>query len=212
MPGGKVSIGSFPLVYPIPVVLVGAKVGGAPNFETVGNCAIAGFNPGLVFVSSVRSHYTNRGIVENGTFSVNIPATDLVAVTDFCGIASGRDYDKGGLFKVFYGSLATAPMIEECPVNLECRVLHEYTYGEMQMFIGLIAQTYVPEEHTRWIADPRPGAAAGAGRYVYSRPALAELDPIIFHHDNLYYGIGQGQVVGHGYRDGKGVDAERLRR
>ena len=203
----KVGIGSYPLVFPIPVVLVGANVDGAPNYEAIGNCSIAGFNPGLVFVSSVRSHYTNRGIIANGSFSVNMPTESMVAAVDFCGIESGRDFLKGNLFTSFYGQLGTAPMIGECPVALECRVIHTFSHNDMDMFVGEVVEAYVDEPLARWVADPRHGAAPGTGRWRFRRTGLGELQPLIFHHDNLYYGI--GGVVGRGYHDGKTVEAPR---
>jgi flavin reductase (DIM6/NTAB) family NADH-FMN oxidoreductase RutF len=203
----KVNIGSYPFVYPIPVVLVGAEVAGEPNFETVGNCSIAGFNPGYVFIASVRSHYTNRGIIANGTFSVNVPTAAMTALVDFCGIASGRDYAKADLFTTFSGSLGTAPMIEECPVAMECRVIHHFSHGAMDMFIGEVVGTYVDQRLAEWVADPRPEAATDAGHWRRRKVALAELDPVVFNHDNLYYAT--GAVVGRGYHDGKQVTLAR---
>lgn len=208
VPEGKVSIGSFPLVYPIPIVLVGANVAGAPNYENVGNCAIGGFGPGLVFISSVRTHYTNQGILENGTFSVNLPTTSMIPVTDYCGLASGRNVDKGSLFSNFYGELGTAPMIEECPVNLECRVVHEFTYGDMQMFIGEIANAYVDRRFARQVPDmtsPETEPTARAAHWRFGGASLAEFGAVIYHLDLNYYEA--GNVVGRAFRDGRVVKA-----
>jgi flavin reductase (DIM6/NTAB) family NADH-FMN oxidoreductase RutF len=102
------------------VCLVGAKVAGKPNFE-----ALAWFNfvgSRLIGLSSDKSHFTNRGIRENGSFSVNIPSSKMAAVTDFCGLNSGSEVDKSEVFDVFYGELKTALMISECPVNIECKL------------------------------------------------------------------------------------------
>jgi len=218
-PDGKVSIGSYPLVYPIPVVLAGANVAGMPNYETLGNCAIGGFNPGLVIISSVRTHYTNQGIRENGTFSVNFPTQAMREVTDFCGIASGRRYDKGSLFANFYGELGTAPMIAECPVNLECKVLHAYEHAQMEIFTGLVVNAFVDRQFATWVEPPvaeeqkeekADAPPEATGRWVFSRASLPELAPLIYHLDYRYYAI--GKATGQGFRDGKGVYcAERLR-
>ena len=51
-----------------------------------------------------------------------------MSITDYCGTVSGHITDKSMLFKVFYGETSSVPMIEECPVNLECRVVHEFSY------------------------------------------------------------------------------------
>ena len=186
----KAKFGALPLVYPIPIVLAGANVHGRPNFATLGDCGIMGINPPLVYVSSHRDHYTNEGILENGTYSVNFPSTDLLAVTDYCGIVSGRDVDKSQLFEVFYGELGTAPMIVECPVNLECRVVKEFSIEHRQIFVGEVVQAYVDEEFT----------LRGEGRRAIAD--MGRLDPIIYALDNRYYSI--GRVIGIGYREGEG--------
>ena len=68
-------------------------------------------------------HLTNKGILENKTFSVNLPSEDMVAVTDHIGMVSGTQEDKSGLFDLFYGELDTAPMIEHCKVTMEVKLI-----------------------------------------------------------------------------------------
>ncbi len=77
-----------------------------------------------------KRHYTNTGIRKNGTFSVNIPSAEMVKETDYCGLLSGKDVDKAELFENFYGKLWTAPMIEECPLNIECRLIKTVTFQD----------------------------------------------------------------------------------
>jgi flavin reductase (DIM6/NTAB) family NADH-FMN oxidoreductase RutF len=50
-------------------------------------------------------HFTNPGIKENGSLSINIPSGNMAEVTDYCGIVSEKKYDKGQEFKTFYGTL-----------------------------------------------------------------------------------------------------------
>jgi flavin reductase (DIM6/NTAB) family NADH-FMN oxidoreductase RutF len=88
-------------------------VNGKPNYITIAHVGI--MDPGTVSLSMSKAHYTNAGIKENGTFSVNIPSAKIVKETDYCGLMSGKNIDKASLFKTFYGKLKTAPMIEECP-------------------------------------------------------------------------------------------------
>jgi flavin reductase (DIM6/NTAB) family NADH-FMN oxidoreductase RutF len=187
----KIKLGTVPLVYPIPIVLAGGNVGGRPNFATLGDCGVMGINPPLVYISSHREHYTNGGILENGTYSINVPSTDLLAVTDYCGIVSGREVDKSELFEVFYGELETAPMIRECPVNLECKVVKEFCIEHRQIFVGRVVQAYVDEEYV----IERDGRKAIV--------EMTRLDPIIYALDNRYYRI--GEPIGVGYQEGKGA-------
>jgi len=97
-------------LYPMPTVLVGTVVDGTPNFLAIAHVGIMNFaTPHYISISSAKFHYSNRGIVENGTFSVNIPSEDMVAATDYCGIKSGKKVDKSKIFELFYGELKTAP-------------------------------------------------------------------------------------------------------
>lgn len=139
---GKVRV-KFPFLASA-VCLVGADVAGKPNFE-----ALAWFNfvgSRLMGVSSDRSHYTNRGIRENGTFSVNIPSSKMAAATDYCGLHSGGEVDKSGVFDVFYGELKSAPMIKECPVNIECRLKQTLELSEGGEFlVAEVVAVYVDD-------------------------------------------------------------------
>jgi flavin reductase (DIM6/NTAB) family NADH-FMN oxidoreductase RutF len=100
-----------------------------------------------------RSHYTTAGIMETGTFSVSIPSSGLIEKTDYCGLVSGEKVDKSGVFDVFYGKLGTAPMIRECPVTLECRLVQTVDLPTNHIFIGEIAGAYADE---RVMKDGKP--------------------------------------------------------
>jgi flavin reductase (DIM6/NTAB) family NADH-FMN oxidoreductase RutF len=66
----------------------------------------------------------------------------MVEKTDYCGLVSGREVNKGELFKTFYGKLKTAPMIEECPINMECELIKTVDFPNHDIFIGRIVETY----------------------------------------------------------------------
>ncbi|MFX1298215.1 MAG: flavin reductase family protein, partial [Promethearchaeota archaeon] len=115
----KVKAGSWSPLPIAPVVLVGANVNGKPNYMTIGYVGGVNTNPAIIMISSAH-HHTTKGILENGTFSINIPSSDQVIETDYCGVVSGRTIDKSEIFTTFYGELETAPMIKECPITCEC--------------------------------------------------------------------------------------------
>jgi flavin reductase (DIM6/NTAB) family NADH-FMN oxidoreductase RutF len=144
---GKILMGPQTLIYPAPAVLVGANVDGKPNFMTVAWCGIANGEPPTVSVALRHIRYTLRGIRQTLTFSVNVPSTDMVKETDYCGIISGSKVNKVAVcgFKVFYGKLGDAPLIEQCPVNLECKVMHMLDLGSHSLIIGRIEETHVSE-------------------------------------------------------------------
>lgn len=154
----KVTFGPTTQIYPTPALLAGAMVDGKPNFTTVAWTGIANSVPPTLHVSLQHHRHTLRGIRQNLTFSVNVPSVDLVKETDYCGITMGSKYDKAQVcrFTVFYGKLGSAPMIEQCPVNLECRVLHMLDLGSHTMVIGRIEETHVSED---CLTDGKPDAA-----------------------------------------------------
>jgi len=111
------------------------------------------YDPCLIGFSSEKTHYTNRGIKENRTFSVNIPSFDMASDTDFCGIYSGAKVDKSKLFEVFYGDLQTAPMISRAPINVECKLVRTIELFHAEFFVGEIAGVYIDETH---LIDGKP--------------------------------------------------------
>jgi len=181
--------GKIRVVYPIPIILAGALVNGKPNFATLGDVGVMGINPPIVYISSGSGHHTNKGILEHGTFSIDFPSTRLLRVTDYCGTVSGREVDKSHLFDVFFGESGTAPMILECPVNLECEVIKEFSIQHRQVFVGEVLQTYVNEEFV----------VESEGRLKIAD--MIKLDPIIYALNNRYYKI--GEPIGIGYQESK---------
>ena len=105
-------------------------------------------------ISLSKMHYTNLGIKENGTFSVNVPSAAMADITDYCGMVSGKKYDKAKLFETFYGKLKTAPMIKECPFNVECKVIQTVEIPGHELFIGEIIAAYSDERYlTKGLPD-----------------------------------------------------------
>ena len=160
---------------PMPVVLVGTQVKEKANFMTVGWCARANANPPMILCGIGNHHYTPKGIMETKTFSVNIPSSGLLEKTDYCGLVSGDTADKSQVFDVFYGSLKTAPMIKECPVSLECRLVQTVPLPTNSLYIGEIAGAY---------AD---------GRVIKdNKPDFSAIDPLFLTMpDNRYWTLGK---------------------
>lgn len=140
----KTNLGPRTFLCPMPVAVIGADVNDRPNYLVATYCGIAQHDPPMVAVSLNKMHYTNPGIRKVGSFSVNIPSSDLAERVDHCGIVSGRTDDKSACFTPFYGTLGSAPMAAECPLNLECRLVMVLDLlGTHELFIGEIVETYV---------------------------------------------------------------------
>ncbi len=172
---------------PMPVVLVGTQVSGRANFMAVGWCSRANASPPMIVCGIGNHHFTPKGIAETKTFSVNIPSSDLIEKTDYCGLVSGAKADKSQVFNVFYGSLKTAPMIQECPVTLECRLVQTVPLPANTLFIGEIADVY---------AD---------GRVIKDgKPDFQEIDPLFLTMpDNRYWLL--GRYAGDAWSAGKSL-------
>ena len=145
----KITLGPQTLVYPMPAFLIGAGVGERPNFMTAAWSGIAASTPPMITVALQHHRYTLKAIRENGVFSVNVPSAELVRETDYCGLVSGTtkaDKVKDCNFTIFYGKLKNAPLIEQCPVNLECKVVHILTLGSHTLLIAQIEEVHVSED------------------------------------------------------------------
>lgn len=175
----KKQLGPVPILWPHPAVLVGASVDGRPDFATVAWAGVVAGSPPAVAIGLQPHRHSLKGIRQNMTFSVNIPSTDLVKETDYCGLISGAKTDKvrDCGFEVFYGTLLTAPMIGQCPINLECQALHMLNLGSHILVVGKIVETYISED---CLTDDKPDIAKvkpfafGPGGYHVIGKAFAE--------------------------------------
>ena len=173
---GKTQLGPQTLIYPMPTVLVGANVDGKPNFMAVAWCGVANSVPPMLSIAVQHQRYTLKGIGQTGEFSINVPSVDLVKEADYCGIVSGSKVNKVDIcgFKVFYGNLENAPLIEQCPVNLELRVVQTLDLGSHELVIGRVEETHVSEE---CLTD--------------GRPDVTKIRPFIFTTARKYYAFGE---------------------
>ena len=169
-------------VGPFPAMIVGAMKNEKPTYTTVGAGGCACLEP-VLCVSLKNTHYITEGIVQSGHFSVNIPGESLVKEMDFCGIASGNDIDKSGLFTPFFDKAGRAPMIEACPLNFLCRVCDSKEIRGFTMFFGDIVAAFINED---CLTDGKPDPI--------------KLNPIIM--IGLSY-CNLGRIVGKPFYEGK---------
>lgn len=143
----KNNLGPVLALYPMPVTIVGSIVNGKPNFAAVAHVGIMNYStPQYISVGLSKSHFTNQGIVENKEFSVCIPSESSMVKTDFIGLVSGKKADKSKLFEVTEGVLSNAPMVEECPVCMQCKLFQTIDMRTHDIFIGEIVGTYCDNE------------------------------------------------------------------
>jgi flavin reductase (DIM6/NTAB) family NADH-FMN oxidoreductase RutF len=144
----KTSIGPKTLVFPTPAWAVATyDADGKANAMVVAWGGICCSKPPCVAVSLREATHSYAAITERGAFTVNIPSADYVSQLDFLGINSGRKIDKftaTGLTPV-KSELVDAPLIDEFPLNLECKVIHKVEIGLHTQFIGEIVDVKVDE-------------------------------------------------------------------
>lgn len=189
---GKVVLGPQRFNCVMPTVLVGTNVDDKPNFLAIASCGEVCAEPPTVSVAVRHHRYSHRGIRQNMTFSINIPSEDMLRETDYCGIASGSKVNKAEIcrFKVFYGKLGSAPLIEQCPLNLECRVVHILDLGSHSLFIGRIEETHITES---CLTDGKPDAGK-------IKPFIYSMAP-----NRRYHAL--GEVIGPAFSIGRELKA-----
>lgn len=144
----KTRIGPKAMLFPMPAVLVGARgIDGGVSFAAVAWAGVVNSTPPMLQVSIRKSRHTHELIGESGVFSVNVPSAGQARETDYCGIVSGRDVDKVERcgFTLFKGTLENAPLITECPVNIECEVVQVVELPSHDCIVGKVIETHLDE-------------------------------------------------------------------
>jgi flavin reductase (DIM6/NTAB) family NADH-FMN oxidoreductase RutF len=146
----KRNLGPVNALYPSLTTIVGAVVDGKPNFLAIAHVGIMNHGqPQYLSFGISKTHHTNQGIHMHREFSVCIPGQDLVVETDYVGLVTGKNTDKSKVFDLFYGELAHAPLIQGCPVCMECRLARVVDFETHDVFIGEIVATHAEDSVLR---------------------------------------------------------------
>lgn len=134
---------------PVPKVLVSCRgIDGENNVLAVAYCGNCSYDPPMVMVGIVPSRYSYKMIKESGYFVVNLVQEEYKETFDYLGSHSKRDEDK--LIKMNVklrdGLKVNAPIIEDCPVNIECKVVDSIVTGSHEMFVGKIEYVHANSE------------------------------------------------------------------
>ena len=135
------------LLNPTPVVMLSCgEPGEKPNIITLAWVGTVCSEPPMLSVSIRKDRFSHGIVSRSGEFVVNLVPAKLARACDLCGVRSGRDVDKfaeAHLTPAPAPDLKAAPLIEECPVNLECRVEQVLELGSHDMFIARIVGVQV---------------------------------------------------------------------
>lgn len=135
---------------PVPAVLAGTGNGKdfKNNLITIAWAGIVCSTPPMISISVRPERYSYEALVKLREFTVNIPLASQAATVDWCGVVSGADHDKFAEknLTAVQGSKVAAPLVMECPLNLECKVREIVKLGSHDMFIAEIVAVQVSEE------------------------------------------------------------------
>lgn len=145
---GRVTWPAGTTLYPLPCVLVSCWAPGRrANVITVCWTGIICSEPPLCYVSIRPERHSHGLIKESGAFVINFPSAAMIRKVDWCGVKSGRDYDKFAHcgWSAEAALQVAAPLIGECPVNIECRVREIRPLGSHDQFTAEIVSVRVRE-------------------------------------------------------------------
>ena len=170
------------MIYPLPAVLVSCgETEQEYNLFTVAWTGTVCTNPPMCYISVRPERHSYEIIKRTGEFVINLTTARLARATDWCGVRSGRDYDKFaemGL-KTEAAEVVKAPVVAEAPVSIECRVKQIIPLGSHDMFLADVVNVLVDEEYI----NPETG-----------KLELERADMIAYSHGE-YFRL--GQAIGH---------------
>lgn len=145
----KKSLGAHTIICPTPVFIVGSyDADKRPNMMTASWAGICCSKPPCIAVSLQKSRYSYDSIVQTQAFTISVPSADQAKEADYLGMRSGRDEDKFAAvgWTAVRSDLVDAPYAQECPLVVECKVVHTHELGVHTQFVGEILDVKADEE------------------------------------------------------------------
>lgn len=137
------------LLAPVPAALVTCGTMENPNVLTVGWTGIVCTRPPMTYISVRPERFSHDIIAQSGEFVINLTTSSMCRETDYCGVKSGRDTNKFADcgFHILSAQKIAVPIIEECPVSLECMVCEKKPLGSHTMFLAEIVGIDVDDRY-----------------------------------------------------------------
>lgn len=182
------------LIYPLPAAMISCGSNPAEyNIITLSWLGTICTNPPMCYISIRPERHSYNIIKQNMEFVINITTEELAYATDWCGVRSGKDFSKFEEMKLTVGkaSVIQAPIIEESPLNIECRVKEILSLGSHDMFIADVVNVKADEKYID----------STTGKF-----SLEDANPIAYSHGQ-YYELGN-KIGGFGWTVRKKKDEE----
>lgn len=163
---------------PCPVVLLSVAGEDKPNIITLSWVANVCSKPPTIVAGIRPERHSYKLVKEAGEFVLNIPSSEQIEGTEFAGTKSGRDFDKftEGGFSPEPAAKVNAPMIKECPINIECKTTQIVPLGAHHLFIAEVIAVHIDES----VLDEK-------GRFDASKTSLFTYLPL----NSQYWGLGK---------------------
>ncbi|MDR1331574.1 MAG: flavin reductase family protein [Tannerella sp.] len=170
------------MIYPLPAVMI--SCGSEPSEYNILTASWVGTicsNPPMCYVSIRPERHSHGILVKNMEYVINLTTEELARVTDWCGVVSGRDHRKFEEAGLTPGrsSVVRAPLIEESPLCIECRVKEVLSLGSHDMFVSDVVNVRYDDRYID----------SDTGAFDMKRARL-----LAYVHGN-YYGL--GELIGH---------------
>lgn len=168
------------MLYPLPAVLVSCGDETHSNLITVAWTGTICSDPAMLYISVRPERYSYGLIKERMEFTVNVTTADMARATDWCGVRSGRDYDKWAETGLTPepGRAVACPSVKESPLSIECRVKEIIPFGSHHMFVAEVVNVRADSS----LINPETGAFD-----------LASAVPLVYSHGGYYR---QGDHIG----------------
>jgi len=166
------------MIYPVPAAMVTCGDNSDNyNIITVAWTGTICSDPPMCYISVRKNRHSYNIIKEKREFVINLTTEELARATDWCGVKSGSKVDK---FKemnltAVNAKIVKAPLIDEAPINIECKVTEIKELGTHDMFLAEVVAVHADNKYL----DEKTGAFD-----------LSKANPIAYSHGN-YYKLGK---------------------
>lgn len=173
------------LLAPLPVIM--ATTGESEkeyNIITIAWTGIINSDPLMTYISVKKARHSHSILSKTMEYVINLPPESLVRETDFCGVKSGKDLNKFEKLNLtpISAEIVKAPMILECPINIECKVVDIISYPSHDMFVSEVVRVHVADD----LLDENDKIQLGKGN-------------LICYINREYYGIKPDKLGSFGY-------------
>lgn len=138
------------MIYPLPAALISCGSSEEDyNLITISWVGTICTNPPMCYISVRPERHSYKIIKKNMEFVINLTNEDMAHATDWCGVKSGKDFNKFAEMKLtpVKGEKVAAPIVKESPLCIECKVKDIIKLGSHDMFIAEVVNVQADSKY-----------------------------------------------------------------